>query len=64
MIQDNFKIYDRSDKGEQLAVSAHNNSFSKKNDAEGRDCKHRNSNGWCSKTRRQCPLFNFVFINH
>ena len=63
MIQDNFKIYDRSNKKEPLAVFAHNNLFNKKNDTEGKNCKHLNSNGWCSKTRRQCPLFNFVFIN-
>ena len=64
MIQDNLKIFDRPDKKEQLAVFLHNSLFSKKNYTERRNCKHRNSNGWCSKTRRQCPLFNFVFINH
>lgn len=26
-------------------------------------CKHRNENGWCSKSRRQCPLLNLIFIN-
>ena len=64
MIQDNFKIYESSDKKEPLAVLSHNNLFNKKNGVERRSCKHRNLNGWCSKTRRQCPLFNFVFINH
>ena len=64
MIPDNFKIYDRSDKKERLVVFSHNSLLNKKNDTEGRNCKHRNSNGWCSKTLRQCPLFNFVFINH
>jgi len=26
-------------------------------------CKHRNENGWCSKSGRQCPLLNLIFIN-
>jgi hypothetical protein len=26
-------------------------------------CKHRSENGWCSKSGRQCPLLNLIFIN-
>lgn len=64
MIQDNLKIYDRTDKKEQLVVLFHNDPFGKKNETEKKSCKHRNLNGWCEETRRQCPLFDLVFINH
>ena len=64
MIRNNFKIFERPDKKEQLAVFPHNSLFNKKIDIEERSCRHRSLNGWCSKTRRQCPLVNFVLITH
>jgi hypothetical protein len=26
-------------------------------------CNHRNQNGWCNKSKRQCPLIKTFLIN-
>ena len=28
-----------------------------------KQCKHRTENGWCNKSRRQCPLAKLIIIN-
>ena len=41
-----------------------NSSKSKQNDSEEKNCKHRNENGWCSKSQRQCLLLTELFSKH
>ena len=38
-----------------------NNSLLKRKDSEEKTCKHRNENGWCSKSQRQCLLLINLF---
>jgi hypothetical protein len=49
-------VQEKNDKtlfdGKPLHATAHAN----------KTCKHRNENGWCSKSNRKCPLLDLVFI--
>jgi hypothetical protein len=57
-------------------ITINENSFLKKEDGRSirdvsfeqsiqsvKQCKHRTENGWCSKSRRQCPLAKLVINN-
>jgi len=41
-----------------------NSSPSSLKDGEEKGCKHRNENGWCSKSQRQCLLISDLFFKH
>jgi hypothetical protein len=45
-----------------LAVK--NSSLSNRNTSEEKSCKHRNENGCCSKSQRQCLLLTDLFFKH
>lgn len=48
----------------QLSLVVNNSPLSKRNDREENTCKHRNENGWCSKSQRQCLSLTDLFLKH
>jgi len=64
MHQPIFKNIIRNGKKEPVAVIPGNKSFSKRGGTEEWICKHRDQNGWCSRSQRQCTALNPIFINH
>jgi len=64
MLQQNFTSNQSPIKIIQPSLAAKNNSLSKINDSEEKGCKHRNENGWCSKTHKQCLLLTDLFSTH
>jgi hypothetical protein len=48
----------------QPSLAVKNNSLSKRNDGEEKNCNHRNENGWCSKSQRQCSLLIDLLFKH
>jgi hypothetical protein len=64
MLQQNFTLNQLSVKIIQPSLAVKNNSLSKRNDSEEKSCKHRNENGWCCKSQRQCLLLTDLFSKH
>lgn len=48
----------------QQPLTLKKNSMPKKSESDEKSCKHRNKNGWCSKSRRQCLLLTELFSKH
>lgn len=48
----------------QPSLAVKNSSLSKRKDREENICKHRNENGWCSKSQRQCLSLTDFFLKH
>jgi hypothetical protein len=64
MLQKNFTFNQSSVKITQPLVTVKNNSLSTGNDGKEKACKHRNENGYCSKSQRQCMLVTDLFLKH
>jgi len=48
----------------QPLLAVKNNPQSNRNDREENTCKHRDENGWCSKSQRQCSLLTDLSFKH
>lgn len=63
MLQPIFNNSIHSNKQDLSLLISRNRPVYKKSSIEEKSCKHRNENGWCTRTQRQCPLLNLNFIN-
>ena len=64
MPQQNFTSINNSINIENTLLAFDADATNKKISAHKKSCKHRNENGWCNKSQRQCALLNIVFIKH
>jgi len=62
MQQQNLSLNQLPAKIIQPSLAVKNNLLPKRNDCEKKSCKHRNENGWCSKSQRQCSLITDLFF--
>jgi len=64
MLQQNFTSNQVPVKIKQPLLVVKNSLLAKRNDSENKSCKHRNENGRCSKSQRQCLLLIDLFSKH
>lgn len=64
MLQQNLRSDQLPVKNIQLSVAVKNSSESKRKDREENFCNHRNENGWCSKSQKQCFSLPDFFLKH
>ncbi len=64
MLQQNLTSNQLPVKIIQPSLAVKNSSQAKRNDGKEKNCKHRNENGWCSKSQRQCSLITDLFFKH
>jgi hypothetical protein len=48
----------------QSSLAVKNSSRSNGNDREEKTCTHRDENGWCSKSQRQCSSLIDFYLKH
>jgi len=64
MLQQNLTSDQLSVKIIQPSLAVKHSPLSKRSDGEETTCKHRNENGWCSKSQRQCSSLTYFFLKH
>jgi len=64
MLQQNLTSDHLPVKTMQPSLAVKNSQLSKRNDREENTCKHRNENGWCSKSQRQCSSLTDPFLKY
>ncbi len=63
MLQQNLTLSQLPVKIIHPSLTIKNNLLSKTKDSEEKSCEHRNENGWCSKSQRQCLFITDLFKN-
>jgi len=61
--QDHDKSFTTENRTPSLAFAVSKPALNKAY-AHVKSCKHRDENGWCSKSQQQCALLNFIFTKH
>jgi hypothetical protein len=64
MLQQNLSSNQLPVKIMEPSLAVKNSPLSKRNDREENTCKHRNDNGWCSKSQRQCSALTDLFLKN
>jgi len=64
MLPQNFTLHQSPALIIQQPLILKKSSLPEKNDSDKKSCKHRNENGWCSKSQRQCWLLTDLFSQH